>query len=234
MPRSSEKFPRSEKLKALGKLSASFAHEFNSPILGIRNVLEQVEEELSQKDGSRDLVLLAIKECEKLTELILKLQDIDPSSLTKLDILNVNEILEEILSNFQEQFNSKNINLKKNLTSEKLLLRANPVQFKKIVSSLITNALEAISNNRGKITILSEICQGKVKIHICDNGIGIPNSDLSQIFDPFFTTKSAVKATGLGLPIVFGLINRIGGTIHVTSQPGKGSTFTIELPSKES
>jgi two-component system NtrC family sensor kinase len=98
--------------------------------------------------------------------------------------------------------------------------------------NLVNNARQAIEANQdsGRITISTEIQSSTIRIAIQDDGPGIPTENLSRIFDPFFTTKEVGQGTGLGLSLCYGLIKEHGGSIAVSSQPGKGANFIIELP----
>ncbi len=104
-----------------------------------------------------------------------------------------------------------------------------PGELSQVIMNLLINACDAITV-KGEVSITSEQVADKIQISICDNGSGISDSDILKLFDPFFTTKSIGKGTGLGLSISQGIIKKHGGTLTVSSQPGKGSCFTILLP----
>src|SRR5213078_5374890 len=98
--------------------------------------------------------------------------------------------------------------------------------------NIINNARQAIEAHRpsGWVRIASERQGNRVRVIFQDNGPGIPEADLSKVFDPFFTTKEVGKGTGLGLSLCYGIIEEHGGTIRVTSKPGHGALFMIEIP----
>jgi two-component system NtrC family sensor kinase len=98
--------------------------------------------------------------------------------------------------------------------------------------NLITNAAQALPDERGTITLNSRIEGGGVAVDVVDNGQGIPPEVLPKIFDPFFTTKEIGKGTGLGLSISYKIIQQHGGKIKVDSKPGLGTKFTVWLPLK--
>jgi len=104
-----------------------------------------------------------------------------------------------------------------------------PGELSQVIMNLLINACDAITV-KGEVSITSEQVADKIQISICDNGSGISDSDILKLFDPFFTTKGIGKGTGLGLSISQGIIKKHGGTLTVSSQPGKGSCFTILLP----
>ena len=96
--------------------------------------------------------------------------------------------------------------------------------------NLLANAAQAIGSSNGTVTIKTWSEEDRVFVAVSDTGCGIDSAALGRIFDPFFTTKSVGDGTGLGLSISFGIIEDHGGSIHVESQPGNGTTFTVELP----
>jgi signal transduction histidine kinase len=105
-------------------------------------------------------------------------------------------------------------------------------QLEQVLINLIQNAIQAMPHG-GTLRANVSVAEGAVGIAVQDSGIGIPKENLSRIFDPFFTTKPAGEGTGLGLSVSFGIVSRHGGRIDVTSQVGKGSTFTVLLPVRQ-
>ena len=89
------------------------------------------------------------------------------------------------------------------------------------------------AHSKGTLTITTERAGDVVRASFADNGPGIPKENLGHIFDPFFTTKEVGKGTGLGLSISYGIITAHGGRIYAESEPGKGTTFIVELPIRQ-
>lgn len=96
--------------------------------------------------------------------------------------------------------------------------------------NLINNALDAMEKKGSRLNISSHQEEDHMVIEVADDGPGIPEANITRIFDPFFTTKPVGKGTGLGLAICYGIIKKMGGNIEVRSVLGKGSTFTVVLP----
>ncbi|HEY1076190.1 MAG TPA: ATP-binding protein [Fontimonas sp.] len=109
-------------------------------------------------------------------------------------------------------------------------LRCSPSQINQVLLNMMTNAAQAIEHDQGKLLLKTEFDGTWVRIHIQDNGKGIPQAQIDKIFDPFFTTKPVGHGTGLGLSISFQIIQAHGGAIRVVSEPGRGTKFVISLP----
>ena len=221
-----------EKLSVAGSLSASIAHEFNNPIYGIRNVLEMISEEVPMDGTYRVFIDLAVKECNRIKDLILKLQEFHRPTSGIIVLLDIHEVIDETLLWINKGLKNKKIVLKKHYAKDLPEIAGVSDQLKQVVLNLLQNAEEAIPKGGGKIKILTEVISSFIKVEIHDNGIGIDPNVIKNIFNPFFTTKTKVKGTGLGLSVSYGIIKAHGGDITVTSKPGHGTKFTIILPIK--
>ena len=105
-------------------------------------------------------------------------------------------------------------------------------QIQQVVLNLVSNAQHAMleAHGGGKLTVKTHQVGDRIHIVVSDDGVGVPKETLGRIFDPLFTTKEVGKGTGLGLSICYRIIQDHGGTIHVDSVPGSGTTFTLDLP----
>jgi C4-dicarboxylate-specific signal transduction histidine kinase len=224
-----------EKLSALGKLTGSIAHEFNNPLTGLRNILEQVSEDSPDMDAElKDLMALGVKECHRMAALVQKLQNFyKPPHEEIYTAVNIHNVLDEIILLLQKRLLARNIQLKKNYVPDLPEIEVVEDQIKQVLLNLVQNAEDAITGERGIITITTESCSPNIRIFVQDTGQGIPDRIIQSIFDPFFTTKSAVKGTGLGLSVSHGIIKKHKGDISVQSQVGRGTVFTVTLPVKQ-
>ncbi len=229
LAKSNEQLMHSEKLAAIGKLSASIAHEFNNPICGIKNVLETVAEANLNEDEEK-FTVLAIKECHRMADLIRKLQDFNRPSSGDISLINLHEIIDEVLLLTGKKLKERDIIVQKNYVDRPPLIKAVNDQIKQVFLNLIQNAEEAIVGDGGTITITSDCVDSNILIHIKDTGGGIPPQFMSVIFEPFYTSKPAVKGTGLGLSVCHGIVKKFGGDIKVDTEVGKGTTFTVIFP----
>ncbi len=233
LQQSQKQYLHAEKLSAIGKLSASIAHEFNNPLQGIQSVLKGLKKRAVLEAEDRQLLEEAIEESNRIRDLIRDLQDFNrPSSSTKR-FLDIHKTLDAILLLHKNDFKEKRISLVRDYAEQLPQIEAVSDQIKQVFLNMLTNAADACLQPGGVITVSTRLeNQEKVAVAIKDNGIGIKPSDRDLIFQPFFTTKSEVKGTGLGLSVSHGIIANHQGEIHVESELGKGTTFTILLPIK--
>jgi PAS domain S-box-containing protein len=218
-----------EKLSAIGKLSASIAHEINNPLFGIRNVLERLREKAALSEDNREYADLAVQECDRIRDLIKDLQNFNRPTSGMMTPVNLTKAIDHILLLSKKGMEGKRITVKTHYAGDLGEVMAIADQIKQVLLNLLNNAMEAITMG-GEITITTQKVGTQAMISIADSGSGIQPGDLNHIFEPFFTTKPAVKGTGLGLSVTYGIIKHHGGDIHVHSEAGKGTTFTITLP----
>jgi len=110
------------------------------------------------------------------------------------------------------------------------MVRVSISELQQVFLNLINNAIDAIGNKGGKLTLSTRAQNGFAVVDVTDTGSGIPAANLNRIFDPFFTTKAVGKGAGLGLSICYGIINKLGGRIEVVSTVDVGTTFSVYIP----
>ena len=222
----------SEKLSAIGKLSASIAHEINNPLFGIRNVLERLREKGALSDDNLEFADMAVQECDRIRDLIKDLQNFNRPTSGIIGPVDLHKAIDHILLLSKKAMEVRRIVVVREYDQGLGEIPAIADQIKQVLLNLINNAIESMSQG-GPMTIRTRKSKGLVVISIADSGSGIAAQDLPHIFEPFFTTKPAVKGTGLGLSVTYGIIKHHGGDIQVRSELGRGATFTITLPIKE-
>ncbi len=228
-----EKELHSEKLASIGKLSATFAHEFNSPLQGVLYVLEMTVEKCAnnkREEIDKEFVKMAVKECDRMAGLVRHLKDFHRPSTNVATLMDIHEVIEDVILLMNKRLQDRGVALKRKFEAGFPLINAVEDQIKQVMFNLIQNAEEAIPDEGGKITIITKRSDSNIKVSIKDTGGGIPDDKLPLIFEPFFTTKGAVKGTGLGLSVCHGIIKMHGGDISVDSNLGKGATFSFVLP----
>ncbi len=221
----------SEKLSAVGKLSASIAHEINNPLFGIRNVLERLKEKGNLSQDNEEFTELALQECDRIKRLIKDLQDFNRPTSGVMTSVDIHTTMDNMLMLTQKEMSNKQITVRKNYADGLPHINAIADQIKQVLLNILGNAMEVCSPG-GEIKISTINSDQKIIIKISDTGTGINPNDLPHIFEPFFTTKSAVKGTGLGLSVSYGIIKRHNGSISAENNPDSGATFTIILPLK--
>ena len=225
-----EQLLHSEKLSAVGRLSASIAHEFNNPLYGIMNVLSGIQKRSPLSEEDRELADLALKECNRIKFLISELQQFNRPSSGVREYFDIHQTIDEILLFHKKEFKNKKMLVQKEYGSDVPKIWAVQDQIKQVLVNLFNNAGDAMPAEGGMMTISTDFEEDSVYITVKDDGNGILPKNMGKIFEPFFTTKPAVKGTGLGLPVSFGIIKSHGGNITVESAQGQGATFTITLP----
>jgi len=217
-----------EKLSGLGTLTAGIAHELNNPLVSIMGFTEAI---LGEKDPEKiqkyaDKVFARSKH---MSSIILNMSGYMRSSVTAKETqVDLNERINGAIDIAILASYNNGIKLDKNF-SELPPIKAKPEEIQQIFINLLTNAVQAMGG-KGELKISTETKNGNVLAKITDTGPGIPKEYLSKIYDPFFTTKEQGKGTGLGLNIVHQLVVKYGGKIDVSTQEGKGTTFSLAFP----
>ncbi len=219
----------SEKLASIGLLSAGVAHEINTPLTGISSYVQLLQKKLTDTHYVQILEKIEAQ-TERVARIIKNLLNFarHPSD-TSFRQVNLKESLLEIISLIDYKLKAMNIKLELNLQDIKPILGQGE-RLQQVFINIILNALDAMPRG-GKLKIDLWQKDGEAVIAIADSGHGIKKEHLPRIFDPFFTTKGVGKGTGLGLSISYAIIKDHEGRIEVESELGKGSTFTIYLPS---
>jgi len=219
----------SEKLSAVGKLSASIAHEFNNPLQGIMNVLSGVHDRAQTNEEDALLLELALKECHRIRDLIMQLQNFNRPTTGRVSFVDLHELIDVMLLMTKEDFRSKGIAVEKKYAGNMPHIQGVDDLLKQVILNLLTNAADACEGG-GIINISTAVLDQEVAIRIQDSGKGISAKNMPHIFEPFFSTKPQVKGVGLGLSVSYGIIKSHHGRIEVNSEEGHGAVFTIILP----
>jgi signal transduction histidine kinase len=222
-----------EKLSAIGRLTASIAHEFNNPLYGIQSVVEGIKRNITLDETHRKLVDLALSECDRVKDLIKSLQDFNRPSSGVKEAVDIHALLDDMIIMVKNEYKSAQIIIKKQYALELPSVQIVSDQIKQVILNVLTNARDAVTDENGTVTITTENLGSRIAVRISDTGCGIAGNVLPHIFEPFFTTKPAIKGTGLGLSISYGIIKGHGGDMQVDSTPGRGTTFSILLPVNE-
>ena len=235
-----EQLIQTQKFAAIGELSSGIAHEINNPLA----IIGQESEwgiHLLQSDELRDFkqvneltdslreITLQVKRCKEITHRLLNFARKMETLLQRVD---VNRLIEDMTKWVERETKQHNIHIVRRFQKDLPQVVTDAPLLRQVILNLLDNAAYAIQKD-GAITLTTRLADhGQVEIIVTDTGSGISKENLGKIFDPFFTTKPPGKGTGLGLSICHRIINKLGGHISVTSEPGHGTTFTIRLPLK--
>ncbi len=232
------------KLASVGELAAGIAHEINNPVAimmeeagWIEDLLEEEEfgksENLTEFYRALKQINTQGKRCKEITH---KLLSFARKTDTTLKDVQINELVKEIIELSAQMAKYNKVTINTSLQEDLPFIKISPSEIQQVFLNLINNALYFMEKTGGMINILtklSELEKDHIVIVVEDNGPGIPEANLSKIFDPFFTTKPVGKGTGLGLSICYGIIQKLGGKIDVSSTVDVGSRFRIWIPFQE-
>jgi two-component system NtrC family sensor kinase len=229
------------KLASIGELSAGVAHEINNPlaiILTERQLLLDAAKHLSlsspefqeQFEDSMNQIDLQVQRCKRITQNLLRFSRRTESVIETVDL---NAFIQEVVELMDREARSSGVKFFTELDPKLPPLLSDPSQLQQVFLNLITNAIDAHDGKpygSVRIMTLADPTRQQVQVTVADTGAGIRPEHLNRIFDPFFTTKAVGKGTGLGLSICYSIVKRLGGSIAVQSERGKGTQFLIGLP----
>jgi two-component system NtrC family sensor kinase len=226
-----------EKLASLGKLSATVAHELNNPLEGILTYSKLISKKM-RKNGDvgdaqtlsfLDLISDEAARCGKIVKDLLLFSHRGDDEMSDESL---NAIIDKSVTLIHHHLEINKINLVKEYPDCEVNVHCDSQKIQQALMSLLINAIEAMPNG-GTITVSLGGNQELAEIKIKDEGTGIADKDLPNIFEPFYSTKEASKGTGLGLAVVYGIINNHGGQVVVENTSNHGTTFKITLPIKK-
>jgi signal transduction histidine kinase len=220
---------QADKLATVGALAAGLAHEIKNPIAAIKGYSQMIGKAIDEKDYNliQDFERVVPRQLDRINEIVEKLLYLSKPAKMKNEDVNVNYLLEEIVKLLEKQAIKNNVKLEKEF-EELPAIKADPDQLTQAFLNLILNAIQSIGDG-GYVKIRTKFFElSTIKVQIIDNGVGIAAEKLPHIFDPFFTTKE--QGSGLGLAVTKKILLDHHGAINVSSELGKGTVFTIELP----
>ena len=226
-----ERLLQSERMVSVGQLVSGVAHELNNPLTGIAGFSELLLARDLDESTRRDIETI-YAEAERAAKIVQNMLSFARRRSADKEIVNLNVLLERVLELSNYDLRVKNIDVDLDLDPKlpETMVDANQIQ--QVFLNLVTNAAQAVLAEQGedKLTVQTRKDGNNIRIVFRDTGPGMNAETLRRIFDPFFTTKDPGEGTGLGLTICYSIIDEHGGRIWAESQPGRGSTFTIELP----
>lgn len=228
-----EELIQSEKMAALGQLSAGIAHEIRNPITSIKIFIQSLEREIDLDDNQKEDFRIIRKEIDRINEHITLFLNFARPEDPVFSAITISEILKDPLNLLAAKLKDTGIRLEVALFDDRTPVRGDRKQLAQVVLNLLLNAVEAMPQG-GTLKISSALktdpgsLQEVLQLIVKDTGHGIPVADRPYLFDPFFTTKAG--GTGLGLSVAYSIIQKHSGRIEVESELGKGSSFILSLP----
>jgi len=226
------------KLASVGELAAGIAHEINNPLAVIAEEVGVLKDSLDPELAGEDDEPLDIQDhLNAIHEAVFRCRDITRKLLTfvrqtevRIETQDLHRILDEVLDAMMgNELVISNVLVEKRYSESVGTIVTDRNQLVQVFVNLVKNAIDAMPGG-GRLTVATTLRDGRVAVSVRDTGHGIAPEHLQRVFMPFFTTKDPGKGTGLGLSVSYTIIRNLGGDFYVESTPGRGSTFTVELP----
>lgn len=222
-----EQLIRADRLAAMGELTAGVAHEVRNPLGVIRASVQLLEDAHCDPARIAEAADVIKQEIDRLDKVIKALLDFGRPSTPTLVRIDLNDVLQDVVLFTTRFARQSNVRIESALTEGLPPVLGDPDQLKQVFLNLVTNAVQAMEQTGGSITISTTSDGDYVETQVRDSGPGIAPDELSKVFDPFFTKRA--EGTGLGLTIVHRIIDEHDGHIGVESSPD-GTMFTVSLP----
>lgn len=219
-----------EKLSALGRLSASIAHEFGNPLMGLKYLIDDFHKREGMSGNDKQLLELGLEECERMKKLIQNLQRLNKPSTGRLTRIDIHKLIDNVLLFQKKHFSANRIRLKKEYDHSLPQVDVIVDQITQVLFNLTMNSVDAMIAEGGLLTLKTRKGGVGMVIEVSDTGSGIEYDDQERMFEPFFSTKKEEDGTGLGLSISYGIVKHHQGNLNFISNPGSGTTFLISLP----
>lgn len=227
---------QAEKLASLGQLAAGIVHDVANPLAAIKTTLQVMQETVDGDEKTGRYVDRAIAEIDRLASFLQKFTAFAKPKPPEFERRDANTVVREVLALLSASAHKRGVALRESLPAGEVRAMLDASQVQQVVLNLVVNALEATQPGGSVAVDVSAIPRGSngcgpvpcIRIAVTDTGAGIDPAHRDHLFDPFFTTKQ--NGTGLGLAIAYQIVREHGGSMHVESKLGRGSTFSIEIP----
>jgi PAS domain S-box-containing protein len=221
----------SENLALIGQVVSSIAHNISNPLNIISGNADYLLIDKKKEEEGYEELKIIVDETTRITKSIRQILNFARPLAPMREKTTMNEIVKDATAGFKFLIGEKPVELKLKLEKNPKFVKVDREMFKDIIQNLLTNSVHAIPIGRnGVIEIKTSSENGSCSVKISDNGIGIPESDVSNIFKPFYSTKGYGKGTGLGLAFTERVVKEHGGSISVSTENNLGVSFVIKLP----
>jgi PAS domain S-box-containing protein len=220
------------RVSTLGEMAASLAHEIKQPIAAAITSANTCIEWLAHEPPNLDRARMAAARIDKYgnraAEIIDRIRSFYKKSPPQRESVDVNGIIEEIFTLLKGEATRFSIATRTELSAELPKIMVDRVQLQQVFMNLMLNAIEAMRDEGGELTVKSELQEGKLQFAVSDTGVGLPMEKIDQIFSAFFTTKP--QGSGMGLAISRSIVESHGGRLWASANDGRGATFCFSLP----
>jgi two-component system NtrC family sensor kinase len=234
LTRAQDQLVRSEKLSSLGRLAASVAHEINNPLAGILTYAKLLLRTFEPGAAGDPKLASAVKnlglvkrETERCSAIVRNLLDFARERPLRTTDVDLRAVVDEALVLIANQAKLQNVEILRDLELVPPVL-GDFGQLRQACVNVVINACDAMKHGGTLRIATTQDADGTLALSFADTGVGIPPDNLRKVLDPFFTTKE--KGTGLGLSVVYGILERHGGTVDISSVVGQGTIVTFRLP----
>jgi PAS domain S-box-containing protein len=220
------------RVSTLGEMAASLAHEIKQPIAAAitsaNSCIEWLAHEPPNLDRARAAAARIDKYGNRAAEIIDRIRSLYKKSPPQRELVDVNGIIQEMLTLLEGEATRSSIAMRTDLSAELPKIMVDRVQLQQVFMNLMLNAIEAMKDSGGELTVKSERQDGRLQFSLSDTGVGLPTEKMDQIFSAFFTTKT--QGSGMGLAISRSIVESHGGRLWATANDGRGATFHFTLP----
>ncbi len=221
---------QSEKMAAVGTLSAGLAHEVKNPLSAVLGYAQLSKRKLDQPEALLKHLDTIENETRRCNEIIGNLMQFSRQEKGEHEPISVNEVIEKSMAIVDHQLGLKNVEIESELADELPDISGNANQLQQVIMNLLINAQQAMGEEGGTVSLATLIEDDSLLITVSDTGPGIEPDVAAKVFEPFFTTKPAGQGTGLGLSVTYGIIQDHGGDISVERSESGGAKFVVALP----
>lgn len=226
--RTEEVLHRQDKLAAVGQLAAGVAHEIRNPLTSMKGYAEFLQ--LDEKDPERlEFLSIILDEIDRVNSIVEDFMVLAKPKAVELEEKNVVPVIKNVVSLLEFEARKKNVRLNFDCSQEIIQIECDENRLKQVFLNFIKNGIEAMPSG-GELHVKTIIHDNNVQISIQDTGVGMSKEKLKKLGEPFYTTKK--NGNGLGLMVSFKIIESHNGKVFVESEPNKGTTFNILLPTK--
>ncbi|HXM08706.1 MAG TPA: two-component regulator propeller domain-containing protein [Terriglobales bacterium] len=220
------------RVSMLGEMAASLAHEIKQPIAAAITTANSCIEWLAQEPPNLDRARAAAARIDKYgsraSEIIDRIRSFYKKSPPQRELVDINGIIHEMLTLLKGEAHRSSVVMRTDLSAEVPKIMVDRVQLQQVFMNLMLNAIEAMADSGGELTVKSELQDGELEFSVSDTGVGLPMEKIDQIFSAFFTTKP--QGSGMGLAISRSIVESHGGRLWATANDGHGATFHFSLP----